>query len=42
MAAAGVVYNRDWNQVFENINPFSLGSIGAALALTLCVIGAAW
>jgi hypothetical protein len=37
-----VILNRDWSQVLSNINPFSFGSIGAALALTLCVIGAGW
>jgi hypothetical protein len=41
MAAPGM-RNADWNDVLQNVNPFGLASVGAALALTLCVIGAAW
>lgn len=36
------LHNADWNDVLTNIDPFAFASMGAALALTMCVIGAAW
>ncbi len=36
------LHNADWIDVFSNINPFMLASLGSSLALTLCIIGAAW
>jgi len=42
MASSAILYNQNWNDVMQNINPFSLASVGAALSLTMCVIGAAW
>ncbi len=36
------VRNANWNDVLSNVNPFGLASVGAAIALTFCVIGAAW
>ena len=42
MAAAPGVNNASWGQVFLNVNPYALANMGAALGLTLCVIGAAW
>jgi hypothetical protein len=34
--------NAGWGQVLANIDPFAFAYVGSALALTLCVIGAAW
>ncbi len=42
MAALPGLNNNGWGEVFNNINPFLFSSLGAALALTLCVMGAAW
>lgn len=36
------LHNDSWSDVLSNINPFMFASLGGALALTLCVIGAAW
>ena len=36
------VYNQDWNDVLTHIDPYAFANVGAALALTMCVIGAAW
>lgn len=36
------LHNRDWTDVLSNIDPFAYAGLGSALALTLCVIGAAW
>lgn len=42
MSTTALIHNTNWGDVFDNINPFALASVGSALALTLCVIGAAW
>jgi len=34
--------NADWNEVLSNIDPYAFAGVGSALALTLCVVGAAW
>ena len=36
------LHNRGWEDVLSSIDPFAFANLGAALALTLCVIGAAW
>lgn len=36
------LYNDDWNTVLQNIDPTAFALVGAALALVLCVVGAAW
>lgn len=36
------LHNADLADVFSNIDPFAFASMGSALALTTCIIGAAW
>lgn len=36
------MYNTNWADVLNHIDPFAFANVGSALALTLCVIGAAW
>ena len=36
------LHNVDWFDVIGTVDPFFLANLGATLALTLCVIGAAW
>ena len=40
--ANNTLHNGGWQDVLENIDPFAFAGLGTALALTLCVIGAAW
>jgi V-type H+-transporting ATPase 21kDa proteolipid subunit len=42
MANSTSLKNGDWNEVLSNIDPFAFAGVGSALALTLCVVGAAW
>ena len=44
-AAAAVndaLFNSNWQDVFNHVDPFAFASLGISLALALCVIGAAW
>ena len=41
-ATSNTLHNLGWEDVLSNIDPFALANLGSALALTLCVIGAAW
>ena len=36
------LHNVDWFDVIGTVDPFFLANMGSTLALTLCVIGAAW
>ena len=41
-AASQHLHNANWQDVLNNVDPFAFASIGIAMALALCVIGAAW
>ena len=34
--------NSNWGDALSHIDPFAFAAMGTVLALTLCVIGAAW
>jgi len=36
------LHNGSWQDVLENIDPYAFAGLGTALALVLCVMGAAW
>eukprot|EP01029_Cantina_marsupialis_P002014 TRINITY_DN1182_c0_g1_i2.p2 TRINITY_DN1182_c0_g1~~TRINITY_DN1182_c0_g1_i2.p2 ORF type:complete len:205 (+),score=57.81 TRINITY_DN1182_c0_g1_i2:69-617(+) len=36
------LHNEDWDDVFMNIDPFSIAFFGVCMGLSLCVIGAGW
>jgi hypothetical protein len=37
-----ILHNANWVDVLTHIDPFAFANVGAALALTLCIVGAAW
>jgi len=41
-AETAALHNADWSDVLSNIDPFAFAGIGSSMALTLCVLGAAW
>jgi hypothetical protein len=41
-AETAALHNANWSDVLSNIDPFAFAGIGSAMALTLCVLGAAW
>lgn len=36
------LHNADWNEVLSNIDPYAFAGMGVSIALTMCVVGAAW
>jgi len=42
MSLTRTLNNADWSTVLSSIDPFAFAGVGSALALTLCVLGAAW
>ena len=39
---AATFSNANWSSLLQSVDPFAFAGLGSALALTLCVIGAAW